>query len=661
MYKNGEVVDKNYNKAFELFKKSAEGGYVDGILNLGYCYDNGIGTSVDKKRANKLYQKAKINGIISGLIDLFIKITNEGKPRDQRYSILDDYLSLYNIKFEKIYEWLNNNNNYKKDPSYTFFLGYLNFSGIGTTLNIDKAFVYFYKASHENQHAISQYYLGICYQFGFGIEINEKSAFKCYEKSAKLDNTIVGKFALGICYEKGIGTEKNKSLALNWYQKAADNGHAIAQYCIGNFYQFGICVNVDYDKAFNYYHLSAKGEYSYGINMLGYCYLKGIGTSIDESKAFELYLKAANMNNNIAQYNVAVCYEDGIGIERDSEKAMEWYKKSDNSLLASEEKEIETKKQIIQQWKLNHGLFLDGYKIQPSKQAVLVDNGDLDINLYKGEPTVYTHINDPDSCTNLLTLNNNNNIHFNDALKQLDICINFPVAEITYKANLLESVSKFIGDRETFHELYGHIFANKFLAGGQLFIRNFTLSPSNQINTFKFFLILAYNSVKNIDEISFNNDLFDYHFLPRIETSNGKNIKTPKELVNWMNNLYQENVLDIISYISLHTFSDDDNFETSIEKQPGVANYKEKLRLEEWIMHEDETDVATNDLNQVDNLINIKINYFDLIKWINDFHLLKGLTIDKSYVIENSKKVAINFIKAPKVNLCNKSYVEMMN
>jgi TPR repeat protein len=45
-------------KAFELFKKSAEKEYSDGITMLGYCYNNGIGTDVNKQKAFESYQKA---------------------------------------------------------------------------------------------------------------------------------------------------------------------------------------------------------------------------------------------------------------------------------------------------------------------------------------------------------------------------------------------------------------------------------------------------------------------------------------------------------------------------------------------------------------------------------------------------------------------------
>jgi hypothetical protein len=333
---------------------------------------------------------------------------------------------------------------------------------------------------------------------------------------------------------------------------------------------------------------------------------------------------------------------------------------------------IETKKQIIRQWKLNHGLFLDGYRIQPSKQAVLTDDGDFDISLYKGDPVIYTNINDPDSPTNSLSLNNNNN-DLNDALKQLDICINFPVAEITYGVaygtSLLKSVSEFV-DKEKFYELYGHILANKFLAGGQLFIKNFTLAPLRQINIFKFYLIWAYNTAKNNDETPFTNEPFDERFLPIIETSNGEKIRTPKELANWMKNLYQDNMLDIISYNNLCTFSDN-SFETLIDKQvqPGIANYEEKLRLEEWIIRKyeiTEVEIAAAEVSAVneEDLVSTRkeyINYVNLLRWINDFHLLKGLVINESHIIGYSKKFAINFVEAPKVNLSNKFYFEMTN
>ena len=41
-------------KAFELYHKAADLESLYGIINLGYCYCNGIGTIVNKQKAFEL-------------------------------------------------------------------------------------------------------------------------------------------------------------------------------------------------------------------------------------------------------------------------------------------------------------------------------------------------------------------------------------------------------------------------------------------------------------------------------------------------------------------------------------------------------------------------------------------------------------------------------
>src|ERR1044071_4273827 len=85
-------------------------------------------------------------------------------------------------------------------------------------------------------------------------------------------------------------------------------------------------------------------------------------------------------------------------------------------------KSLTTAEQIIQQFKLNHGLFLDGNSIKPSEQAIFVDS-DLDISLYKGSPIVYIKINNSPN-----------------------LCINYPIAEFTFKGEMSESFSEHMDD-----------------------------------------------------------------------------------------------------------------------------------------------------------------------------------------------------------------------
>ncbi|CAG8483572.1 3155_t:CDS:2, partial [Funneliformis caledonium] len=286
------------------------------------------------------------------------------------------------------------------------------------------------------------------------------------------------------------------------------------------------------------------------------------------------------------------------------------------------ENELSTDQEIIQKLKLNHGLFLDGDTMKPSKEAIYNVNGELDINVYDGQPIIYTNINEP-----------NNN--FKPSFQQYDTCINFPFAEITFKGNLLETFLNCKNEDGKLNERYGHFFSENVLVGGQLFIKNFNTLTKTQIHLLKMHLSWAYNLAKYEE-----NQLYDFINLqlePKIETSDGNEITTTEKLVNWMKNMYQENMIDIISYISPIPVSKLQYNEASTqltsdfnEKVIKVSNYKERLNLEVWIK---------------DSI------YVNLPGWINNFNLLQGLRINKNYELEIAKKVAIDLIQYPCLEL----------
>ena len=57
-YQNGTGVEKNFQKAFELYQKATEQGSALAQCNLGICYQNGIGVKKNTQKAVELYQKA---------------------------------------------------------------------------------------------------------------------------------------------------------------------------------------------------------------------------------------------------------------------------------------------------------------------------------------------------------------------------------------------------------------------------------------------------------------------------------------------------------------------------------------------------------------------------------------------------------------------------
>src|SRR6266536_91037 len=132
--------------------------------------------------------------------------------------------------------------------------------------------------------------------------------------------------------------------------------------------------------------------------------------------------------------------------------------------------------------------------------------------------------------------------------------------------------------------MYGHLFSRKILIGGKLFIDDLNSATSIQIDLFRSSLTWSYDSAKYKNENPFYN-LFASNFFPKIITSGGENLNTHEKLTNWINNLYQDDTVEIISYNNLVPISrlKFDTTSSVDEKQPGVANFKEKLTLDNWV------------------------------------------------------------------------------
>ncbi|GES80260.1 kinase-like domain-containing protein [Rhizophagus clarus] len=318
-----------------------------------------------------------------------------------------------------------------------------------------------------------------------------------------------------------------------------------------------------------------------------------------------------------------------------------------------------TNEQLIKRLNLNYGLFLNKCNIRPSNKAIFMEDGELNIILYDGQPIIYTDVNDPSSSESLLGFGNKS-----------DVCISFPIAEITYKSELLKDFSKCTDNENNFHEQYGHFFARKVSVGNKLFIKEFNSATQTQIGILKFYLLCAYNSARYSVEVQFKN-LFTLNHLPKMETIDGEELNTyeklvkwidnlypqktwyekkiniHEELINWINNLCQISKIDVISYDNFVTTSELRESilpiygpETFDERQPGVMNFREKLSLDDWVSDAE---------------------YNNLVSWITDFQLFQGLIFNQSCEIKLSKKIAIDLIEVPKVNMSDKSYLRMIS
>ncbi|CAB4404707.1 unnamed protein product [Rhizophagus irregularis] len=166
---------QNQYLAFELSKKLADDDYAYGCNNLGYCYENGIGTDINNQKAFESYQKAADFGNINGI------------------------------------------NN----------LGWCYGEGIGTNINEQKALELYQKAA-DFESITAIFNLIECYYEGIGTNINKQKVFELYQKAANLGNSTA-QYSLAWMYENGSEVKKDINNAIYWYKKSAEQGYTEAQ------------------------------------------------------------------------------------------------------------------------------------------------------------------------------------------------------------------------------------------------------------------------------------------------------------------------------------------------------------------------------------------------------------------------------------------------
>ncbi|GES98810.1 kinase-like domain-containing protein [Rhizophagus clarus] len=360
LYINGENIEKDYNRAFELSEKSAKGNCLGGITILGYCYENGIGTDINKQKAFVLYEIAfKLNQSAANLGDSvaqynlglmyengdgikkdlnqaiywYEKSANQGNQDAQNglenlFKNFIDKLSIYNfdavkeqyllnyinnnkINSQKIYTWLLNNHN-RVDSTY--LLKHFNFYGIETNIT---AFYLYQKAANLGNN-IAQYNLALMYENGNGIKEDLNKAAYWYEKSASQKNQNAKNKLKSIFFEKVIDELMN--LILKETNKGIEE-YIKKQHIIDYISSQKIGLQEIYNWLLN------NQNKPNSICLFGYFNYHGIQTNVNKQKAFELYQNAAKLESKVAQLYLINMYIYGEGTNKNYNKAFELSKK----------------------------------------------------------------------------------------------------------------------------------------------------------------------------------------------------------------------------------------------------------------------------------------------------------------------------------------------
>src|ERR1043165_5453731 len=121
-------------------------------------------------------------GIVTDeLINIILKEINEGKEEKVIKQHVLNYINNHKIILQEIYNWLLNNQN---TLNAIYLLGYFNYHGIETNINMQNAFNLYQKAA-ELGNVVAQFDLANMYIDGKGTDKNYGKAFELSKKLAE--------------------------------------------------------------------------------------------------------------------------------------------------------------------------------------------------------------------------------------------------------------------------------------------------------------------------------------------------------------------------------------------------------------------------------------------------------------------------------------------
>jgi hypothetical protein len=139
MYYRGQGVERNFEKAVELWRSLADEGVAEGQTALGFMYESGYGVAKDVDQAVRLYEEAAAQGqkeAIQNLATLYAS----GRRGEEDFQ-----------KARELWEPLAEDG----DDDAQFGLGLLYYHGHGVVADLETAYVWFYlSAQAQNAFAI---------------------------------------------------------------------------------------------------------------------------------------------------------------------------------------------------------------------------------------------------------------------------------------------------------------------------------------------------------------------------------------------------------------------------------------------------------------------------------------------------------------------------
>ncbi len=264
-------------EAAPLLESAVDGGNPFAAYVLSHLLSNRLydGVDDDEDRARDLLRQAADGGFVPAEAELAAQYEAGGE-------IGPDYagaLPLYQAAADK------------GEPGSIYKVGYFYQNGLGTDQDYGKAMQWFQKAADAGEPR-GWDGIGQLYQFGQGVEVDNAKAAEAYQHGADA-NEPMSETALAYFYEQGIGVDKDYDRSFALLTDAADQDYGPGQAALALHYLYGEGTAIDNDRALELSWAAANQQVAYAEGVLGYLYAEGLGASRDLDAALGHFQKGA--------------------------------------------------------------------------------------------------------------------------------------------------------------------------------------------------------------------------------------------------------------------------------------------------------------------------------------------------------------------------------
>jgi hypothetical protein len=310
VYFYGRLEQKpDHAQAVHWYTQAAGGGDAQAQLNLGICYEQGLGVKADKTKALAFYRLAADQGVQPAIVNVGFALKEQGDLKTA---------AAYFLKGAE-----QNNRHCQREYGRL-----LSTDALGPPDPL-AAKSYLEKAVAAGD-ILAAGYLALLLNGSIPeIPAEPRRVFDLLLKASE-NNDPEALSKVGYCYEEGIGVERSTDMAVSWYRRAAERGHPPAMINLADCLRDGRGTPQDPVAACAWYKVAHEQQSPLGTFNYAVCLATGTGIARSDSAARDLFRQAAESGLAIAQYNLAVFLQDGRGGDTDPVAAAHWLLKAAN-------------------------------------------------------------------------------------------------------------------------------------------------------------------------------------------------------------------------------------------------------------------------------------------------------------------------------------------